>query len=206
VDAFGGGDGGEVHFPVFDTAGAAVGYDGAVGFVFDDELEVELLVIDGQGTARFDFFGRVVGVEGAIGEAAGEMDFEVLMAADHVETLNNDTMKRKIKKKVQAFTPGPWRFYKDTRHGPWNTQTNTQGSPYYYQWWIHSDTRKHMAVMEVPYLAKGIKHSAAVRREHAETLREVQANAELIASAPVLAARVEELEQQLLALRNEHFG
>ena len=83
-------------------------------------------------------------------------------------------------------TAGPWRFFKDTRFGPWNTVENKQGNPHYYQWWIESDTRKLMALLEVPYLAKGVGHSVATKAEHRKTLKEVEANAHLIVAAPDL--------------------
>lgn len=86
-------------------------------------------------------------------------------------------------------TPGPWKFFKDTRFGPWNTAENKQGNPHYYQWWIESDSRKCMALLEVPYLntdPKWRKDHPQVIAEHAKTLKEVEANAALIAAAPEL--------------------
>jgi hypothetical protein len=80
------------------------------------------------------------------------------------------------KKIVHPSTPRPWRKYADTRYGP-------SGSVWYHDWIIDSPTRKLMAVLSAPALARGVKHSAEVKREHSETLREVEANAELIVRA-----------------------
>lgn len=75
------------------------------------------------------------------------------------------------------ITPGPWKCFKDTRHGP-------QGNPWAYQWIIESDSRKFMAVLEVPVLATTVDHKQRVLAEHQQTMAEVQANARAIAALP----------------------
>jgi hypothetical protein len=94
-------------------------------------------------------------------------------------------------------TPGPWKYFTDTRYGPYKTD-GKRGNPHYHQWWIESDTRKCVAVLEVPYLAlPPIKHEPSVIIEHTETVREVEANACLIAAAPELLQVLKDCLQSL---------
>ena len=83
---------------------------------------------------------------------------------------------------MSRHTPGPFRVLKDVRYGP-------SGSKYADQWWIDSDSRKAMALLEVWELNRDPKWRKANPdkvKERRATMREVAANAALFAAAPDL--------------------
>lgn len=56
-----------------------------------------------------------------------------------------------------------------------------------------------MAILEVPYLSKCGSHSPATKKEHAKTIKEVHANACLIAAAPDMLSTLDEIRCWLIS-------
>lgn len=88
--------------------------------------------------------------------------------------------------KRPPITPGHWDMHTDIRTGP-----GPEYNPWYDQWILDSDTRKLMAIMEVPRLATTKAHTLEVLREHRECMEEVGANAVAIAALPQLLEALE---------------
>lgn len=73
-------------------------------------------------------------------------------------------------------TAGPWRVIHDTRNGE-------RGNKHADQWWIDSGTRKAMALLEVWEITKETWKDKKRAKEQRGTLKEVAANATLIAAS-----------------------
>lgn len=83
-------------------------------------------------------------------------------------------------------TAGPWRYFKDLRNGE-------SGNLHATQFWIDSESRKAMALLEVWEITKETWKNKSKAKEQRATLKEVEANARLIAAAPELFTALKNL-------------